>query len=424
MNKKSISIWIKSSEKFLEDIFHKYIDSNFSNFIEDITGYVSKYIYDINNIRQNIKHFTSWKISKKIKNTISEFNKYNMLIIIFGLSLSIIILYIFKNNFSYFFAMLLNIILSMLFMNISSSSTRFFEITVFTIFLFIVFTCKYMYKIRFCLSVSYGAVVCIYYIYYKKANKLQKLSRMFGILFILFLFIARTLFVDKFTNIKQLLSVAIIGLFWILFFSSSISCYIAYKVSRVSEFKEKNNKLKKQPKDFQLLILLKSFNLFKSFEELDCLKHLYILDEIITILFLILGINFFNSFFENIIPFILMNFVCCVPIWVNFIYRCREIIISKKKDKKVSSRFFTKAIRSVLVAVVAILVIIASVNKDISGINYNGCTNIELLNSEDFGKDLLLAISYIISALASSVYPILDIYEYTREVIDENDKIR
>ena len=71
MNKKSISIWIKSSEKFLEDIFHKYIDSNFSNFIEDITGYVSKYIYDINNIRQNIKHFTSWKISKKIKNTIS-----------------------------------------------------------------------------------------------------------------------------------------------------------------------------------------------------------------------------------------------------------------------------------------------------------------------------------------------------------------
>ena len=63
-------------------------------------------------------------------------------------------------------------------------------------------------------------------------------------------------------------------------------------------------------------------------------------------------------------------------------------------------------------------------NKDISGINYNGCTKIELLNSEDFGKDLLLAISYIISALASSVYPILDIYEYTCEVIDENEKIR
>ena len=421
MNKKSISIWIKSSEKFLEDFFYKHIDSNFSNFIEEITGDISRFIYNIiNNIKLIFKYFASWKICKKINNLISKFNKYKMLIIIFGLLLLFIILCFFRNNFSYFVAMFLNIILSMLFMNISSSSTRFFEITVFTVLLFTVFTCINMYKIRFCLSASYGAVVCIYYIYYKKANKLQKLSRMFGILFILFLFIGRTLLVDK----KQLLSVAIIGLLWILFLSSSISCYIAYKVSRITEFKEKNNKLKKQPKNFKLLILLKSFNLFRSFEELDLVKYFYIFDEILTTLLLILEINFFNSFFEEIIPFILINFVWCVPIWVNFIYCCREIIISKKNDKKVSSRFSTKAIRSVLVAVVAILVIIASVNKDISGINYNGCTKIELLNSEDFGKDLLLAISYIISALASSVYPILDIYEYTCEVIDENEKIR
>ncbi len=421
MNKKSISIWIKSSEKFLEDFFYKHIDSNFSNFIEEITGDISRFIYNIiNNIKLIFKYFASWKICKKINNLISKFNKYKMLIIIFGLLLLFIILCFFRNNFSYFVAMFLNIILSMLFMNISSSSTRFFEITVFTVLLFTVFTCINMYKIRFCLSASYGAVVCIYYIYYKKANKLQKLSRMFGILFILFLFVGRTLLVDK----KQLLSVAIIGLLWILFLSSSISCYIAYKVSRITEFKEKNNKLKKQPKNFKLLILLKSFNLFRSFEELDLVKYFYIFDEILTTLLLILEINFFNSFFEEIIPFILINFVWCVPIWVNFIYCCREIIISKKNDKKVSSRFSTKAIRSVLVAVVAILVIIASVNKDISGINYNGCTKIELLNSEDFGKDLLLAISYIISALASSVYPILDIYEYTCEVIDENEKIR
>lgn len=421
MNKKSISIWIKSSEKFLEDFFYKHIDSNFSNFIEEITGDISRFIYNIiNKIKLIFKYFASWKICKKINNLISKFNKYKMLIIIFGLLLLFIILCFFRNNFSYFVAIFLNIILSMLFMNISSSSTRFFEITVFTVLLFTVFTCINMYKIRFCLSASYGAVVCIYYIYYKKANKLQKLSRMFGILFILFLFIGRTLLVDK----KQLLSVAIIGLLWILFLSSSISCYIAYKVSRITEFKEKNNKLKKQPKDFKLLILLKSFNLFRSFEELDLVKYFYIFDEILTTLLLILEINFFNSFFEEIIPFILINFVWCVPIWVNFIYCCREIIISKKNDKKVSSRFSTKAIRSVLVAVVAILVIIASVNKDISGINYNGCTKIELLNSEDFGKDLLLAISYIISALASSVYPILDIYEYTCEVIDENEKIR
>ena len=421
MNKKSISIWIKSSEKFLEDFFYKHIDSNFSNFIEEITGDISRFIYNIiNNIKLIFKYFASWKICKKINNLISKFNKYKMLIIIFGLLLLFIILCFFRNNFSYFVAMFLNIILSMLFMNISSSSTRFFEITVFTVLLFTVFTCINMYKIRFCLSASYGAVVCIYYIYYKKANKLQKLSRMFGILFILFLFVGRTLLVDK----KQLLSVDIIGFFWILFFSSSISCYIAYKVSRITEFKEKNNKLKKQPKNFKLLILLKSFNLFRSFEELDLVKYFYIFDEILTTLLLILEINFFNSFFEEIIPFILINFVWCVPIWVNFIYCCREIIISKKNDKKVSSRFSTKAIRSVLVAVVAILVIIASVNKDISGINYNGCTKIELLNSEDFGKDLLLAISYIISALASSVYPILDIYEYTCEVIDENEKIR
>lgn len=421
MNKKTISIWIKSSEKFLEDFFYKHIDSNFSNFIEEITGDISRFIYNIiNNIKLIFKYFASWKICKKINNLISKFNKYKMLIIIFGLLLLFIILCFFRNNFSYFVAMFLNIILSMLFMNISSSSTRFFEITVFTVLLFTVFTCINMYKIRFCLSASYGAVVCIYYIYYKKANKLQKLSRMFGILFILFLFVGRTLLVDK----KQLLSVAIIGLLWILFLSSSISCYIAYKVSRITEFKEKNNKLKKQPKNFKLLILLKSFNLFRSFEELDLVKYFYIFDEILTTLLLILEINFFNSFFEEIIPFILINFVWCVPIWVNFIYCCREIIISKKNDKKVSSRFSTKAIRSVLVAVVAILVIIASVNKDISGINYNGCTKIELLNSEDFGKDLLLAISYIISALASSVYPILDIYEYTCEVIDENEKIR
>ena len=296
MNKKSISIWIKSSEKFLEDFFYKHIDSNFSNFIEEITGDISRFIYNIiNNIKLIFKYFASWKICKKINNLISKFNKYKMLIIIFGLLLLFIILCFFRNNFSYFVAMFLNIILSMLFMNISSSSTRFFEITVFTVLLFTVFTCINMYKIRFCLSASYGAVVCIYYIYYKKANKLQKLSRMFGILFILFLFVGRTLLVDK----KQLLSVAIIGLLWILFLSSSISCYIAYKVSRITEFKEKNNKLKKQPKNFKLLILLKSFNLFRSFEELDLVKYFYIFDEILTTLLLILEINFFNSFLRK-----------------------------------------------------------------------------------------------------------------------------
>ena len=85
-------------------------------------------------------------------------------------------------------------------------------------------------------------------------------------------------------------------------------------------------------------------------------------------------------------------------------------------EDKLSPIFWTTMIRTILVAIVGFIVIISNTVVNLSNCNYIGT---DLMDSNDFEKDFVLAISYFIGCTAALYYPILDMFEYTRKTLDQ-----
>ena len=108
-------------------------------------------------------------------------------------------------------------------------------------------------------------------------------------------------------------------------------------------------------------------------------------------------------------------------IWPWFFYYCFWECKSFIPQKKISPKFWTKLIKVILVAVIAFVLIQTNINENICNNSYP--KNVNLLNSERFARELPYVIAYVLSGIATLYYPMLDMYEYTRDVIDKGNVI-
>ena len=90
-------------------------------------------------------------------------------------------------------------------------------------------------------------------------------------------------------------------------------------------------------------------------------------------------------------------------------------------SKKISPKFWTKLIKVILVAVIAFVLIQTNINENICNNSYP--KNVNLLNSKRFARELPYVIAYVLSGIATLYYPMLDMYEYTRDMIDKGNTI-
>lgn len=86
------------------------------------------------------------------------------------------------------------------------------------------------------------------------------------------------------------------------------------------------------------------------------------------------------------------------------------------KDNKEHTLFFIKLIRTVLVAIASFLLIQTNIITNISSNSYKETPLISLLNCPDFQKDLFCAIAYFLNCIATSFYPMIDMYLYTTKL--------
>lgn len=108
-------------------------------------------------------------------------------------------------------------------------------------------------------------------------------------------------------------------------------------------------------------------------------------------------------------------------IWPWFFYYCFWECKSVIPQKKISPKFWTKLIKVILVAVIAFVLIQTNINENICNNSYP--KNVNLLNSKRFARELPYVIAYVLSGIATLYYPMLDMYEYTRDMIDKGNTI-
>ena len=101
-------------------------------------------------------------------------------------------------------------------------------------------------------------------------------------------------------------------------------------------------------------------------------------------------------------------------VWIWFFHSCyKECKVAISKDNKGRTLFFTKLIRTILVAIASFLLIQTNIINNMSPNGYSGMPLKCLLNCPDFQKDLFCAIAYIFNSIAASFYPMIDMYMYT-----------
>lgn len=98
-------------------------------------------------------------------------------------------------------------------------------------------------------------------------------------------------------------------------------------------------------------------------------------------------------------------------VWIWFFHSCyKECKVAISKDNKGRTLFFTKLIRTILVAIASFLLTQTNIITNISSHHY--CKTL-LLTNPTFPKDLFCAIAYIFNSIAASFYPMIDMYMYT-----------
>lgn len=100
-------------------------------------------------------------------------------------------------------------------------------------------------------------------------------------------------------------------------------------------------------------------------------------------------------------------FNCCF-------WKCKSGILYKK----ISPKFWTKLIKAILVAIIAFVLVQTNISENIRSFPYP--KNVNLLYSNRFARELLYVIAYVLSGTATLYYPMIDMYEYTRNELDKD----
>ena len=126
------------------------------------------------------------------------------------------------------------------------------------------------------------------------------------------------------------------------------------------------------------------------------------------------------SIFDNLIIYMSVLFL----VWIWFFHSCyKECKVAISKDNKGHILFFTKLIRTILVAIASFLLIQTNIITNLSFNSYEEMSLISLLHCPSFQKDFFYAIAYVFNCIAASFYPMIDMLVYTIQVTHSTQKI-
>lgn len=224
----------------------------------------------------------------------------------------------------------------------------------------------------------------------------------FGIIFLLLLI-----------HEKNILRAVIFGDLEVFLISAGFSQFIISNYFSLS--KDITELSKKQSKETCFYKIIRKINDFNKFDfSLIIFSIVWLIPFIIEIRTIIPS---FITSPAKVTSDLLICFTAVLPVWTIFFNYCHKIIkMNMSYEDKLSPIFWTTMIRTILVAIVGFIVIIANTVVNLSNCNYTGT---DLMDSNDFEKDLVLAISYFIGCTAALYYPILDMFEYTRKTLDQ-----